>query len=194
MLQKFENGFTLIELLIVIAVIGVIATVVITAINPQGQFAKVRDAQRKEDLRLIQDALERYYVDNGIYPQAKNSTNTCDYGTNCYVFSSNGSDWIQDLTPYYLKKVPVDPKSNASCCPWSTSVENYVYSYGNLYANGTQYDLTARLENTSDPDRCEVKDYRFLLNGVSHWCKAFGGSFSNQLYERSPYSLQYMQY
>lgn len=65
-IQNFKKGFTLIELLIVIAIIGVLATLLM--VNFIGVRQRARDAQRKSDLRQIQSALEIYRSDQGSYP------------------------------------------------------------------------------------------------------------------------------
>lgn len=63
------RGFTLIELLVAIGVLGVLASGVIIAINPQEQFKKIEDGQRKHDLTKIQSALELYRGDMNYYPE-----------------------------------------------------------------------------------------------------------------------------
>lgn len=61
-------GFTLIELLIVIAVIGVLATAVLSAIDPIEQIKKGRDSTRKSDSAEFLNATERYYTTFEEYP------------------------------------------------------------------------------------------------------------------------------
>lgn len=61
-----QSGFTIIELLIVIAIIGILATLVLT--NFQGAQAKGRDTVRKSDINSIYQKLEEYYNENGGYP------------------------------------------------------------------------------------------------------------------------------
>lgn len=175
-MKKSAPGFTLVELLVVIAVVAILAFIGFTAFtNVQ---LKARDAKRKADLRIIYNALESYYSVNGKYPPA----GVCAYGTNCYVYSTAGSSWIPALVPTFMYEVPRDPK-NSACCPWEAA--GYSYAYGNVSTNGQFYDLTAHLENTSDPDRCELKNYRWSCSN-GPWCTAFGGSYSNQIYELSP--------
>jgi len=55
-----NGGFTLVELLIVIAVIGILAVAVLTAINPIEQLKKSRDAGRLADARELYNAVQRY--------------------------------------------------------------------------------------------------------------------------------------
>lgn len=61
-----ERGFTIIELLIVIAIIGILATLVLT--NFRGAQAKGRDTVRQNDLNSMYQKLEEYYNDQGSYP------------------------------------------------------------------------------------------------------------------------------
>lgn len=60
-----SSGFTLVELLVVIAVLGVLAAVVLIAINPVEQLARGRDAGRKNGLGQIHNSLQAYYTSHG---------------------------------------------------------------------------------------------------------------------------------
>jgi prepilin-type N-terminal cleavage/methylation domain-containing protein len=66
MSSRNRRGFTLIELLIVVAVIGIIATLVILQIS----YYKVRanNASAVSDLKAFKVSLEAYYVDQKTYP------------------------------------------------------------------------------------------------------------------------------
>lgn len=178
------KGFTLVELLIVITIIAVLSTIGMTVYSSAQKSA--RDAKRKADLNQINLYLQYYYSDNGRYPPA----GVCAVGTSCYIYSTAGDSWIPALTSgSYTNRLPVDPLNNANS-PWSPG--NYSYSYGNVTTNGQKYDLTAQLENSNDSDRCGVKNWKFLAGispypaSGSPWCQAFGGSWSNQIYEASP--------
>jgi prepilin-type N-terminal cleavage/methylation domain-containing protein len=72
----YNYGFTLIELLIVIAILGVLAVVVLVAINPIEQLARTRDGGRLSSITQMGHALQAYYTtQNATYP-AEASWNT----------------------------------------------------------------------------------------------------------------------
>ncbi len=74
-LQKnLQAGFTIIELLIVIAIIGILATLVLT--NFQGAQAKGRDTVRKNDINSLYQKLEESYNEHGGYPDAALASGT----------------------------------------------------------------------------------------------------------------------
>jgi type II secretion system protein G len=131
---NWQRGFTLIELLIVIAIIGVLATLLM--VNFVGVRQRARDAQRKSDLRQIQSALEIWRSDNGSYPL----TNALvPNGANC------GTP-LKYLTTTYMAKLPCDP----------SNVAPYVYYY--FSSGGADYTLSACLENVADAQKDKAND------------------------------------
>src|SRR5581483_9048300 len=73
-------GFTLIELLIVLAIIGLLAGVVLLALN--NARVRGRDAKRVGDMRQSLTSLEQYFIQHGTYPMGTAST-----GANGALFS-----------------------------------------------------------------------------------------------------------
>lgn len=68
-LVSARKGFTLIELLIVIAVIGILAAVILVAVNPLEQLARGRDASRRTSFGQLKNAILNYYtLRNATYP------------------------------------------------------------------------------------------------------------------------------
>lgn len=57
---KNTKGFTLIELLVVIAVLGVLAAVVLVAVDPLEQLARGRDAGKTSSVSQIGHAMQAY--------------------------------------------------------------------------------------------------------------------------------------
>jgi prepilin-type N-terminal cleavage/methylation domain-containing protein len=61
-----ESGFTLIELLIVIVILGILAAVVVFAVN--GITNKGQNAACKADVQSVTTAAEAAYAQTGTYP------------------------------------------------------------------------------------------------------------------------------
>lgn len=134
------KGFTLVELLIVVAVIGILATVLIVAVNPAKQLQKSRDTTRKSALKTLQSALEQYYADNGTYP-----TSDCWSGTSgCWRLTAGS--FLGTNAANYLSTLPTDPRQFGSNCGQVTSY-GFNYDYD---ASIPGYRLSTRLENTTD--------------------------------------------
>lgn len=68
MKRTSEKGFTLIEVLIVVAIIGILASVVLVGLGPVQRQG--RDARRISDLRQVQNGLELFFNKRGVYPSA----------------------------------------------------------------------------------------------------------------------------
>lgn len=181
MLIKFninKKGFTLIELLVVIAIIAILAGLIIVRINNASKEA--RDTRRLRDLDQIKQALEMYRINNGYYPQS-----SCGWDCNGYRLSYNAS-WdtlAADLAPY-IASLPKDP-INSSCSPWNNNCFSYAYGNVGRTTNRITYDLTAQLESSSHEKICGIKNWKWYFDNRA-WCTAFGGVYSNQIYEASP--------
>ena len=120
-----KKGFTLIEIILVIAIIGVLASLFVG--NIFSSLARGRDSRRKQDLRSISQALELYYNDNNKYPDSLPAGGA--------VFTHpNDPDTI------YLQKIPNDPSSSNSYC------------YETESGSGTWYKIMTNLENAQDSE------------------------------------------
>nr|MBP9781416.1 type II secretion system protein [Candidatus Woesebacteria bacterium] len=57
-----KNGFTLIEILVVVAIIGLLATLGIVSF--QASLRRSRDATRLAEMKALQNAAEQFYAEN----------------------------------------------------------------------------------------------------------------------------------
>jgi len=71
---KDEEGFSLAELLIVMAIMGILATVVILNLGSSDTGAK--EVKLRANLKSIREALVQYRADHGYYPCAPGDNNT----------------------------------------------------------------------------------------------------------------------
>lgn len=145
------SGFTLIELLIVIAIIGILSTLLMA--NFIGVRQRARDAQRKSDIRQLQAALELYRADTGQYPAG--GTTTSLNSTACTTSNAFTYTNASGQTSTYMSLIPCDSLGSTS---WFNN-GNYYYS-----STGSTYVLIACLENSADTDGVTT----FNVNGVSN--------------------------
>lgn len=77
-MKKNYLGFTLVELLIVIGLLGAIALIVISAINPIEQSNRARDTRFKADGGQLISAIDRYFASRSEFPWMTGTTVTAD--------------------------------------------------------------------------------------------------------------------
>jgi len=89
-----EGGFTLIELLIVIVILGILAAIVVFAVqNLTGQSAT---AACQAEYKTVETALESYKAQLGQYPSSFDALTTT---TNAAYGSGTVGPWLKDTVP-----------------------------------------------------------------------------------------------
>lgn len=113
-----KQAFTLIELLIVIGILGILAAVVLVAINPTKQLAESRNAGRRADVKTIMNAIQQYVIDNGSLPAGVDTTlkmigtdvSGCDFACATGTAASACVDLTAALVPAHTAGIPGDPR------------------------------------------------------------------------------------
>jgi general secretion pathway protein G len=83
--SRRDEGFTLLELIVVVAIIGILATIAMPALK--NVPLRTREAVLKTNLRTLRDVIDQHYGDKGKYP------------TSLEGLVEEG----------YIKKIPTDP-------------------------------------------------------------------------------------
>lgn len=103
-MQQFKQaGFTLIEVMVVVIILGILAAVVVPNIMSKPDEARVSKA--KQDVRALEEALNRYKLDNYDYPST-------EQGLDALVNKPTGTPEPRRWKGPYVKKVPADPWQN----------------------------------------------------------------------------------
>ena len=105
--SKRNKGFTLLEILLVIAAIGILAAIVLIAINPNKQIEAAREAKRKSDQNAIAKAIQQYIIEKGVYPPKLQEVGVGGTVGLCVVAGcSNGIDLSSALSDY-ISSIPI---------------------------------------------------------------------------------------
>ncbi len=126
-----ERGFTLVELIIVIALIGILATMVIP--NMRQTPLRAREAVLKTDLHTFRDVIDQFFADRGYYPE----------------------DLEELVSKGYLRSIPKDPITNSASSWVLISADEAGQEDTDLTGQGRTgiYDVRSGAEGTGTDGR-----------------------------------------
>ena len=173
-----------------------IAIVLLALANFNKALRRSRDAQRRQDLGAISNALNKYHQEFGFFPLSDNGQIKACKGDSFdeFVASLNieeefdtqaflsglapcawGKDGLRDLGddkhPPYMKTIPVDPRQD----------EGIVYLY---LSNGKRYQIYSYLEGENDEIGYNQKIVERNLKCGEQVCN-YGKSFGETPLEKS---------
>lgn len=151
-------GFTLIELLTAVGVIGVLAGVTITAVNPTQQLSKTGDSKRLYRTNQLQKAVFQYMVQNSDFPGDKtipqglaNQINVCRNGRR-----DAGCVNIDTIIPVFI-----------TCMPYDGAETNSLYTGYRIYQTAGSPQITSVYHGTGSTNSgggCESPP-----SPIAHW-------------------------
>jgi prepilin-type N-terminal cleavage/methylation domain-containing protein len=111
-----KQGFTLIELLVAIAIIGVLVTIVVAAIDPVKLINDAKDSRLRSNLNQVKASLQSYYNDCKTYPPANvMDALLVDTASPDPMGGTSDADGVDntvgttcDNNQLYMKQVPAD--------------------------------------------------------------------------------------
>ncbi len=136
-----EEGFSLLEMLVVLAIIGLLASLVAPEVFKQ--VGRARDTAARQQMANIALALEQYQLDNGQYPTTEQGLAALRTAPTLPPLANNWQG------PYLTKDIPKDP--------W-----NHDYVYKSPGANNpTGFDLMSLGKDGQPGGEGENKDIAY---------------------------------
>ena len=103
-INRQQGGFSLLEIMVVVVIIGILVATI--APNLFGETERARLTRVKVDISALEDALERYKMENFNYP-------TTDQGLEALITKSNLPPEPKHFKPGgYVKRLQKDPWGN----------------------------------------------------------------------------------
>ncbi len=181
-IQTNNKGFTLIELLVVIAIIGVLAAVVLLAINPAEILKKSRDSTRFSDLSTMRKAIDASLADGTATAVPACAAGCVSSSTARSAVTSGNSSWVTGSTASaanpdlskYIPTLPIDPSQGAAITAGSgyavtTAAGGARYGYRSSATTGG-YVLGAYVESTANATKANTDGGQIACAAATDHC------------------------
>ncbi|MBI2381371.1 MAG: type II secretion system major pseudopilin GspG [Gammaproteobacteria bacterium] len=117
---RLQSGFTLLEIMVVVVIIGLLTAMIAPQIL--GEADKAKMVRVKADITALENALERYKLDNHVYPSTEQGLEALAQRPSSPPEPRNYKEGG------YIQRLPKDP--------WDG-----VYQYAFPGENGRKYDI-----------------------------------------------------
>jgi len=98
---RTQSGFSLFEVMVVVVILGILATIIVPKLT--GRTEQARVAKARNDIQVLETALDLYKLDNGIYPST-------DQGLQALIEEPATEPLPRDWRPGgYVKRLNNDP-------------------------------------------------------------------------------------
>ncbi|HEU5114782.1 MAG TPA: ribonuclease HII [Candidatus Paceibacterota bacterium] len=173
--SRGKKGFTLIELLVVVSIISLLASVVLSALN--SARAKARDADRKEQISSIMNAMYLYAQDNGGNFPSIGGTACLGVGDGSTCWGDRnipGNTSLMNALKPYMSSIPSDPNPGRG---WG---DHYLYLDGATSNTGCDANSTAGKYILWRPDAADQSPSSFSCLGKGYFsCCGTGAPCNN---------------
>ena len=156
-LPRGQGGFTLLEILIVVAILGILATIIVPKIMKRPEEA--RRTKAKIDIKAIETALNLYRLDNGVYPSTEQGLEALVTKPTTGVIPKN---WNEEG---YLDK---DPNPDV----WREGVWTSQPDESTVFLAGKEYENLELIEYELDSETEKfAPDHYFFEDKRARWVK-----------------------
>lgn len=166
--REMKKAFTLIEILIVVAIIGILAAIVLPAL--QGHIQQAKESAAKDDLRILRNTIEVYAAQHKGFPPSYKNGIFDPIGTTftrqlCWATTPDGVYAAPGTAGYplgpYLSAIPTNPFNNKNTITVLSSGASFpdpaTGTTGWIYKPSTK---TIRLNYPgTDPEGVKYYDY-----------------------------------
>lgn len=106
--ESRESGFTLLELIIVIAIIGILATIALPALKDVPRRAQ--EAALKQNLHTMRQTIDQYYADKGHYPPSLDALVEEGYLRSIPIdpFTQTADSWVEIYEEIDAEDIPAE--------------------------------------------------------------------------------------
>lgn len=172
-----SRGFTIVEIAVVIGVIAIITSMV--AIGFTRVQAQTRDQKRESDIAALRGELEKFYIQNNVYPSSE--TDTASISNTAASFKFNDSATLSQLRSIFtgINEGFGDPRNDTPANPlarFSGAQDRYFY-VGGIVSIASPFTGSG---NTPGPQVCTINWNNVSAGGATSYVVGYYSEVNNK--------------